>query len=115
MQKAQKAEQRLRVDRDEWRLMAENLQTPAYADADDEEEDEGDRDDEGFHDAHDGDPTLNLMMRIQEKVLRDEVDGVPVLVHLTEKIQMEETTLSIPLSRYHVVKPTKSWYLLSPR
>ena len=56
MQKAQKAEQRLRVDRDEWRLMAENLQTPAYADADDEEEDEGDRDDEGFHDAHDGGP-----------------------------------------------------------
>ena len=54
MQKAQKAEQRLRVDRDEWRLMAENLQTPAYADADDEEEDEGDRNDEDFHDAHDG-------------------------------------------------------------
>ena len=56
MQKAQKAEQRLRIDRDEWRLMAENLQTPANADADDEEEDEGDRDEEGFHDAHDGGP-----------------------------------------------------------
>ena len=56
MQKAQKAEQRLRIDRDEWRLKAENLQAPAYADADDEEEDEGDHDDEGFHDAHGGGP-----------------------------------------------------------
>ena len=36
--------------------MAENLQAPAYADAEDEEEDEGDHDDEGFHDAHGGGP-----------------------------------------------------------
>ena len=41
MQKAQKAEQRLRSDRDEWRLMAENLQAPADAEAEEEEEDEG--------------------------------------------------------------------------
>ena len=56
MQKAQKAEQRLRIDRDEWRLMAENLQAPAGAEAEEEEEDEGDHDDEGFHDAHGGGP-----------------------------------------------------------
>ena len=56
MQKAQKAEQRLRIDRDEWRLMAENLQAPADAEAEEEEEDEGDHDDEGSHDAHGGGP-----------------------------------------------------------
>ena len=54
MQKAQQAEQRLRIDRDEWRLMAENLQTPGNADADEEEED--DHDQESFHDVHDGGP-----------------------------------------------------------
>eukprot|EP00439_Symbiodinium_sp_Y106_P074297 s3243_g14.t1 len=54
MQKAQQAEQRLRIDRDEWRLMAENLQTPGNADADEEEED--DHDEESYHDGHDGGP-----------------------------------------------------------
>ena len=81
MQKAQKAEQRLRVDGDEWRLMAENLQAPAYADADDEEEDEGDHDDEGFHDAHDGGPDPEPDDGSPgERVLQDEVGEVPVLI-----------------------------------
>ena len=54
MQKAQKAEQRLRIDRDEWRLMAENLQAPEDDDAEGEEDDNHDED--IFLDAHDGDP-----------------------------------------------------------
>ena len=105
MQKAQKAEQRLRVDRDEWRLMAENLQAPAYADADDEEEDEGDHDDEGFHDAHDGgpDPEPDDGSPGESPSRRGRRGPGP------DQIQMEETTLSIPMSRYHVVKLTKSW------
>ena len=45
MKKAQQAEQRLRIDRDEWRLMAENLQTPGDANAEEEEE-EDDHDEE---------------------------------------------------------------------
>ena len=52
MQKAQQAEQRLRIDRDEWRLMAENLQAPGDADAEEEGDDE--HDENSFHDAHDG-------------------------------------------------------------
>ena len=60
-------------------------------------------------------PILDLMMGVQEKVLQDEDDEVPVLIHLMEKIQMEVTTLSIPMSRYHVGKLTKSWFPLSPR
>ena len=34
-------------------------------------------------------PILDLMMGVQEKVLQDEDDEVPVLIHLMEKIQME--------------------------
>ena len=45
MQKAQKAEQRLRIDRDAWRLMAENLQ---------EGEEDANHDEDIFHDVHDG-------------------------------------------------------------
>ena len=40
-------------------------------------------------------PILDLMMGVQEKVLQDEDDEVPVLIHLMEKIQMEVTTLSL--------------------
>ena len=54
MQKAQKAEQRLRIYRDEWRLMAENLQAPGDDDAEGEENDN--HDDDTFHDVHDGGP-----------------------------------------------------------
>eukprot|EP00439_Symbiodinium_sp_Y106_P027866 s1892_g3.t1 len=54
MQKAQMAEQRLRIDRDEWRLMAENLQAPGDDDAEGGEDDNHDED--IFHDVHDGDP-----------------------------------------------------------
>ena len=56
MQKAQKAEQRLRIDRDEWRLMAENLQTPGDANVEEEEDEDDDHDEESFHDARDGGP-----------------------------------------------------------
>ena len=54
MQKAHKAEQRLRIYRDEWRLMAENLQAPGDDDAEGEENDN--HDDDTFHDVHDGGP-----------------------------------------------------------
>ena len=57
MQKAQKAEQRLRADRDEWRMMAENLQTSGGDDAEEEEDDEQEEDDDDpSHDAHGGRP-----------------------------------------------------------
>ena len=61
------------------------------------------------------DPILDLMMGVQEEVLQNEDDEVPVLIHLMEKIQMEVMILSIPMSRYHVGKLTKLWFLLSPR
>ena len=114
MQKAQQAEQRLRIDCDEWRLMAENLQAPENADADNEEE-EGDRHEESFHDVHDGGPDPEPDDEDPGKSPSRRGDGVLVMTHLMEKIQMEGTTLSTPMSRYHVVRLTKSWFLLSPR
>eukprot|EP00439_Symbiodinium_sp_Y106_P055637 s2913_g7.t1 len=56
MEKAQKAEQRLRADRDEWRLMAENLQAAGGNDEGEEGENHDDEDDEPAHDTHGGDP-----------------------------------------------------------
>ena len=56
MEKAQKAEQRLRADRDEWRLMAENLQTAGGNDEGEEGENHDDGDDEPAHDIYGGDP-----------------------------------------------------------
>ena len=61
------------------------------------------------------DAILDLMMGVQEEVLPNEDDEVPVLIHRMEKIQMEVMTLNIPMSRFHVGKLTKSWFLLSPR
>eukprot|EP00439_Symbiodinium_sp_Y106_P010288 s4268_g1.t1 len=56
MEKAQKSEQRLRADRDEWRLMTENLQAAGGNDEGEEGENHDDGDDEQAHDVHDGDP-----------------------------------------------------------
>ena len=56
MEKAQKAEQRLRADGDEWRLMAENLQAAGGNDGGEEGENHDDGDDDQAHDVHDGDP-----------------------------------------------------------
>ena len=57
MHKAQKAEQRLRADRDEWRMMAENLQTSGGDDAEEAEDDEQEEDDDDpSHDVHGGGP-----------------------------------------------------------
>ena len=61
------------------------------------------------------DPFLDLMMGVQEEVLQNEDDEVLVLTHRMEKIQMEVMTLNIPMSRFHVGKLTKSWFLLFPR
>ena len=54
MQKAQKAEQRLRADRDEWRMMAVNLQTSGCDDAEEEDDDHEEDDDDPSHDVHGG-------------------------------------------------------------
>ena len=113
MQKAQKAEQRLRIDRDEWRLIAENLQAPGDDDAEGEEDDN-----------HDEDIFMmcmmevlipNLMMMIQGMVLQDGTEGVLVMIHPTEMIRMEVMIQSTPRLRFRVVKQTKLWFLLFPR
>ena len=57
MEKAQKAEQRLRADRDEWRLMAENLQATGGTDEGEKSENHDDGDDKPAHDTHGGDPS----------------------------------------------------------
>eukprot|EP00439_Symbiodinium_sp_Y106_P042331 s2065_g5.t1 len=57
MDKAQKAEQRLRLDRDEWRLMAENLQAPNDGNNEDEGEDHDDAGDLPAYDNRGADPS----------------------------------------------------------
>ena len=57
MEKAQKAEQRLRLDRDEWRLVAENLQAPNDGNDGDEDEDYDDVGDPPAYDTRGADPS----------------------------------------------------------
>ena len=57
MEKAQKAEQRLRLDRDEWRLVAENLQAPSGGNDGDEDEDHDDVGDPPAYDTRGADPS----------------------------------------------------------
>ena len=59
-------------------------------------------------------PSL-MMMMIQGTVLQDGTDGVLVLIHLTETIRMEVMIQNTPMSRFPVVKQTKSWFLPFPR
>ena len=113
MQKAQQAEQRLRIDRDEWRLMAENLQAPGDADAEEEGDDEHDED--SFHDAHDGghDPEPDDDDPGDSPSKRNRWGPGPD--PLMEMIQMEVMIQSTPMSRFRIVKQTRSWFLPFPR
>ena len=117
MEKAQKAENRLGANRDEWRLMAENLQAAGGNDEGEEGENHDDGDDEQAHDVHDGDPPPEPdgdddggdpprktgKGPDRDPPDGDDPDGGQVMIRSSLK------------SRFLVVKPTKSWCLLSQR
>ena len=112
MEKAQKAEQRLRADRDEWRLMAENLQATGGNDEGEESEDHNDGDDEPAHDV----PLLpNPTVMTTVVVHRAKPETAQVVTHLMEMILMEAMIRRLQKSRFLAAKLTKLWYLLSQR
>ena len=89
MEKAQKAEQRLRLDRDEWRLMAENLQTPNNGNDGDEDEDHDDAGDLPAYDNRGADPSPDPDGGDDDGNPPRKTGKAQILTHLMEMILME--------------------------
>ena len=100
MEKAQKAEQRLRAGRDEWRLMAENLQAAGGNDEGEEGENH---------------VFPNPTMTTTAEVCRARLVRAQIVTPLMETILMEVMIRSSRKLRFLVVKLTKLWYHLSQR
>ena len=89
MEKAQKAEQRLRLDRDEWRLMAENLQAPNNGNDGDEDEDHDDAGDLPTCDNRGADPSPDPDGGDDDGNPPRKTGKAQILTHLMEMILME--------------------------
>ena len=96
MEKAQKAEQRLRADRDEWRwrLMAENLQAAGGNDEGEEGENHDDGDDEQLMTYTTVILLPNLMVTMMVEIHCVRLVRAQIVIRLMEVIQMEVMTMT---------------------